>query len=204
METILARSKRTDKAQWLREAFLGATPQHKTLSEEKEEKRCPSPEPTRPPPANQGQQVLDLMFCLKQIYDNFALSREFRKRIRELVPDIKPPKPRNMPPYKLNAVEVEEGAHLVWLLRHRDGRVFVDLEFMLQQLDSQEPLEAYRDDNSYRTVQYEYPAPPDWDLVNGDFIEIKHVETLEEHSGPANSNLRAALDTILRSVPREE
>ena len=38
----------------------------------------------------------------------------------------------------------------------------------------------------------------------GDFIEIKHVETLEEQSGKANSNLRAALDKILRSVPREE
>ena len=38
MEKFLSRSKRTDKAQWVREAFLGATPQHKTLSEEKEEK----------------------------------------------------------------------------------------------------------------------------------------------------------------------
>ena len=38
VETFLSRSKRTDKAQWLREVFLGATPQHKTLSEEKEER----------------------------------------------------------------------------------------------------------------------------------------------------------------------
>ena len=46
IEKFLARSKRADKAQWIREVFLGATPQHKTLSEEKVEKRqSPRAEP---------------------------------------------------------------------------------------------------------------------------------------------------------------
>ena len=205
MEKFLARSKRTDKAQWVREAFLGATPKHKTLSEEKEEKfQRPEPKPKRPTPPDVGQKLLDLMLCLKHVYENYRLSKNTKTWIRELVPDIKPPKPRKRPPFKLDATEVEPGKHLVWLLRRSDGRVFVDLELVLQQLDSQEPLEAYTEDKSFLTIQHEYPQPPDWDMVLGDFIEIKHVETLEEHSGKTNSKLRAALDKILRSVPREE
>ena len=209
MEKFLARSKRTDKAQWVREAFLGAKSEHKTLSEEKEEK-YQSPKAVADKvnrsqhTVNLGQHNLDLMYCLKQIYDNFSLSRDFKKRIRELVPGIKSPKPRKPPPFKLDATEVEQGKQLVWLLRRSDGRVFVDLELVLQQLDSQEPLEAYTNDKSFLTIQHEYPQPPDWDMVLGDFIEIKHVEKLEEQSGKANSKLRAALDVILRSVPREE
>ena len=204
LEKFLARSKRTDKAQWVREAFLGATPKHKTLSEEKEEKfQRPEPKPKGPTPPDVGQKLLDLMLCLKHVYENYRLSKNTKTWIRELVPDIKPPKPRKRPPFKLDATEVEQGKHLVWLLRRSDGRVFVELELVLQQLDSQEPLEAYTNDKSFLTIQHEYPQPPDWDMVLGDFIEIKHVETLEEQSGKANSNLRAALDKILRSVPRE-
>ena len=206
MEKFLSRSKRTDKAQWVREAFLGAKPQHKTLSEEKEEK-FQRPESVVPLPVNMGQHNLELMFCLKQLYDNFALSRDFKKRIRELVPDIKPP-PKRKRLFRLDAVEVEENKHLVWLLRN-DGRVFVELGLVLRQLNSPEPLEAYTNDKTFLTVQYEYTNvigtdPYQDEELLGDFIEIKHIETLEEHSGKPNGKLRAALDTILRSVPREE
>ena len=203
VETFLSRSKRTDKAQWVREAFLGATPQHKTLSEEKEEKRQ-TPEPTGTITTDVGQKILDLSLCLKHVYDNYALSKDTKKWIRELVPDIKAPKPRKRAPFKLDAVEVDGNKVLVWLLRNSDGRVFVELELVLQLLGSAEPLEAYTNDESFLTLQYQYPQPPDWEMVNGHFIEIKHVESLEEHSGKANSKLRAALDVILRSVPREE
>ena len=202
---FLSRSKRTDKAQWVREAFLGATPQHRTLSEEKEERnQSPKAVAEKVNTVNLGQQLLDLSLCLKHVYDNYALSKDTKKWIRELVPDIKAPKPRKRAPFKLDAVEVDGNRVLVWLLRNSDGRVFVELELVLQLLGSAEPLEAYTNDESFLTLQYQYPQPPDWEMVNGHFIEIKHVESLEEHSGKANSKLRAALDVILRSVPREE
>jgi hypothetical protein len=68
-----------------------------------------------------------------------------------------------------------------------DGRVFVELGL----------VEAYTDDETFLTVQHEYTN------ARG-LIEIKHVETLEEHAKQANSKLQAALDIILRSVPRVE
>ena len=207
MEKFLSRSKRTDKAQWVREAFLGAKPQHKTLSEEKEEK-FQRPEPTgNRTQTDLGQQVLDFSLFVKHVYDNYGLSRDTKQWARELVPDIKPPQKRKRL-FKLDAVEVEENKHLVWLLRN-DGRVFVELGLVLRQLNSPEPLEAYTNDKTFLTVQYEYTNvigtdPYQDEELLGDFIEIKHIETLEEHSGKPNGKLRAALDTILRSVPREE
>ena len=202
IEKFLARSKRTDKAQWLREVFLGATPEHKTLSEENEEKlQKPAPRPAAKPAGNLGQQNLDLMFCLKFLYDNFHFPRDTKKWIRELVPDIPPPKALKPQPYR----EVEENVPLVWLLRNADGKVFVELALMLELLSSPEPLEAYTDDKTFLTVTQEVDKFQEDSLdVLLDFIEIKHVRTLEEHAGRTNSKLQAAIDKILRSVPREE
>ena len=164
METFLSRSKRTDKAQWVREAFLGATPQHRTLSEEKEERnQSPKAVAEKVNTVNLGQQLLDLSLCLKHVYDNYALSKDTKKWIRELVPDIKPPKPRKRAPFKLDAVEVDGNKVLVWLLRNSDGRVFVELELVLQLLGSGEPLEAYTNDESFAPV----PVPSAARLGNG-------------------------------------
>ena len=94
---------------------------------------------------------------------------------------------------------------LVWLLRNADGKVFVELALMLELLSSPEPLEAYTDDKTFLTVTQEVDKFQE-DSIDEllDFIEIKHVRTLEEHAGRTNSKLQAAIDKILRSVPREE
>ena len=206
MEKFLARSKRTDKAQWLREVFLGAPSAHKTLSEEKEEKHQSKPAPAPAPAHDLGKQNLDLMTCLKFLYENFHFPADMKRWIRELVPDIPEPKKRTPRPFRLDAVEVEENVLMVWLLRNSDGKVFVELALVLQLLSSPEPLEAYTDDKTFLTVKHEVDKflTPDSEEENLDFIEIKHLKALEGHAGRTNSKLQAAIDKILRSLPREE
>ena len=141
-----------------------------------------------------------------RLYDNFSLSRDFKARIRELLPAIPRRKPST---YRLDAVEVEKNVLLVWLLRNADGRVLVELGVVLELLRSDTPIEAYTDDETFLTVKYECtkvlccdPYDDREELL--DFIEIKHVKTLEGHAGRTNSKLQEALDKILRSLPREE
>ena len=204
MEKFLARSKRTDKSQWLREVFLGVPSAHKTLSEEKEEKLS-TPAPAPAPAVDLGKQNLDMMTCLKFLYENFHFPADMKRWIRELVPDIPEPKRRIKRPFRLDAVEVEENVLLVWLLRRADGKVFVELALVLELLSSGVPLEAYTDDKTFLTVTQEVDKFQEDSLdVLLDFIEIKHVRTLEGHAGRTNSKLQAAIDKILRSVPREE
>ena len=125
-----------------------------------------------------------------------------RKNGSATVPSIPPPAPKRRTTIKLDAVEVEDDVMLVWLLRP-DGKAFVDLALVLSLLESPQPLEAYTKDNSFLTIQYTYPKPPSWDDFKGDFIEIKHLTLLEEHAKRTNSNLQKAINTILRSLPRE-
>ena len=200
VETFLGRSKQTDKVVWLREEVFGIKPP-RTPDEEKFH-QPPVPEPT--PKKNPNRQILDLQFCLADIYENFALTRHTKARIRELVPDLKPPE---TPLYRFHVLEVDTHIHMTWLLR-KDGRAFVDLDLVLELLESPEPLEAYTEDETFLTVTrncvkvtcYEPYEDADTEVH---FIEIKHLRTLEEHAGRTHHLLQEAIKKILRALPGE-
>ena len=205
LESFLVRSKRTEKVAWLREEVFGIKPPRNPEVEEK----LQTPRDPATATADPYDQILELQLCLADLYDNFALSRDFKARIRELLPGIPKPTPRKKAPFRLDAVEIEENVLMFWLLRRADGRVFVELGLVLELLGSDEPLEAYADDETFLTVRYECCRILCFDPYKDkeetlDFIEVKHLQTLEGHAGKTNSKLQAAIDKILRSVPREE
>lgn len=201
LDSFLVRSQNTDKVVWLREEVFGIKPPRKPH----EEKSQPPPPVPRVLTAGQNpyDKILELQYCLTDIYENFSLSRSTKKRIRELVPDIKPPPP---PAYRYNNVEVEKDKNMIWLVRTEDGRAFVELAVVLALLESPIPIESYTEDETYQTVTHRCVkmvcSDPYEDRVElTQFIEIKHMDALEEHARRTNRNLQAAIDDILRSLP---
>ena len=95
---------------------------------------------------------------------------------------------------------------MIWLVRTEDGRAFVELAVVLALLESPIPVESYTEDETYQTVTHRCVkmvcSDPYEDRVElTQFVEIKHMNALEEHARRTNRNLQAAIDDILRSLP---